>query len=109
MNSCYQDFVSWKAGRDLVSGKGTATFRGSHLAPAFDETKGSGDMCRDCEVLHERLQELSHELFQLKRANTKLKGDLRHERQEKAKLLKEKKQTQHYRNEEKRGRNGRHG
>jgi predicted DsbA family dithiol-disulfide isomerase len=59
-------------------------------------------VCQDCAVLHERLQEMSHELFQVKRACTRLKGELRHERQERAKLLK--KEKQHYRNGQKRGR-----
>lgn len=62
-------------------------------------------MCNDCDVLHERLQKLSGELFQMKRANSNLRGELKYERREKEKLLKEKKgKKQHYRNGQKRGR-----
>lgn len=61
-------------------------------------------MCVDCDVLHDRLKQMSGELFQVKRACTRLQGELRHERQAKVKLLKERKEKQHYRNGQKRGR-----
>lgn len=63
-------------------------------------------VCKDCVTLHRRLKELSNELFQVKRANSRLKGEVRHERQEKEKLLKDRREDrrQHYRNGQKRGR-----
>lgn len=59
-------------------------------------------MCNDCSVLHERLQKQSAEMYQLKRAITNLRGELKYERREKEKLLVEKKKKQHYRNGQKR-------
>lgn len=59
-------------------------------------------MCNDCAVLHERLQKLSGELYQLKKANSNLRGELKYERREKSKLIVEKKKKQHYRNGQKR-------
>ena len=61
-------------------------------------------MCKDCIVLDERLRKLSFELWQVKKANTNLRGELNYERREKEKLIKEKKkgQKQHYRNGQKR-------
>ena len=61
-------------------------------------------MCNDCSVLHKRLQKLSFELYQVKKANSNLRGELKYERREKEKILKEKKKKQHYRNGQKRGR-----
>lgn len=63
-------------------------------------------MCKDCMVLDERLRKLSGELFQVKKANTNLRAEVKYERREKEKLIKEKKkgQKQHYRNGQKRGR-----
>lgn len=66
-------------------------------------------MCEDCGVLHERLKEMSYELFQVKRACSNLQKDLRKERREKGKLVKDRKEQHHYRNGQKRGRNGRNG
>jgi peptidoglycan hydrolase CwlO-like protein len=61
-------------------------------------------VCQDCAVLHDRLKELADEMYQVKKRCTRLQGELRHERQERAKLLKERKERQHYRNGQKRGR-----
>lgn len=61
-------------------------------------------MCQDCSVLHDRLKEVNEELFKVKRANSRLKGEVRYERQAKSKLLKEQKEKHHYRNGQKRGR-----
>lgn len=47
-------------------------------------------MCRDCERLHEQLQEQSGEMFGLKRRIARLRSELKKERLEKAKILKEK-------------------
>lgn len=66
-------------------------------------------MCNDCIVLHERLQQLSQELFQVKRANSNLNNELHEERRQKNKLIREKKKKQHYRNGQKRGKSGRNG
>lgn len=69
-------------------------------------------MCNDCIVLHERLNQLSHELFQVKRANSNLQTELHEERRQKNKILREQKKQQdkqHYRNGQKRGKSGRNG
>lgn len=66
----------------------------------------------DLQRLYEELQKQEVISFGLKRRITSLRGELRYERQEKAKLLKELKDHQkkdHYRNGQKRGRNGRNG
>lgn len=57
-------------------------------------------MCKDCEVLYEKLQKQNHEMWQLRRRITRLQGQLKHERQEKMKLVveKKKKRKQRYRN-----------
>lgn len=52
-------------------------------------------MCQDCAVLHERLKEASEELFKVKRANSRLKGEVRFERQEKMKIIKDHKEKSH--------------
>lgn len=51
----------------------------------------------------EKLDQLAREVYQLKRANTKLRGQLGYERRKYAKLLKELKPKQRYKND-KRGR-----
>lgn len=57
----------------------------------------------------EKLDQQARELFQLKKANTKLRAELGYERRKNAKLLKElRPEKQHYRNGQKRGRT-RHG
>jgi len=66
-------------------------------------------MCEDCARLHEELQKQSAVMFSLRKCITRLQGELRHERREKAKVLKEKKEQQHYKNGQKRGKHGRHG
>lgn len=66
-------------------------------------------MCQDCERLHEELHKQAAVMFGLRKRITRLQGELRHERKEKAKLLKEKKEQQHYRNGQKRGKRGRNG
>lgn len=65
-----------------------------------------GLMCNDCEVLHERLTLQADDLYRLKKTVSNLKGELRYERQARAKLIKEIKagKKQHYRNGQKRGR-----
>lgn len=57
----------------------------------------------------EKLEKQAQELHQLKRANSRLRGELRSTRKAKAKLQKEKPEVQHYHNGQKRGRHGRHG
>lgn len=67
-------------------------------------------MCDDCARLHDELQKQAGIMFGLRKRITRLQGELRHERREKAKLLKEKKEKSHYRNGQKRGsRKGFHG
>jgi len=61
-------------------------------------------MLDDIERLHSELTKQSEVMFHLRRRITQLQGELRRERQAKAKLLKEKKEKQHYRNGQKRGR-----
>lgn len=63
-------------------------------------------MCQDCERLFEELQKQEAISYGLRKRISALKGELRYERKEKAKLLKEKreqKKKQHYRNGQKRG------
>lgn len=68
-------------------------------------------MCNDCVVLHERLQEQSGEMFALKRAIIRLRGQLKHERRKNAELIKEKQKNQkpNLRKGQKRGHYGRKG
>ena len=69
-------------------------------------------MCSDCIALYDELQKQEAISYGLRKRITALKGDLRHERQEKGKLikeLKERRKKEHYRNGQKRGRNGRNG
>lgn len=64
-------------------------------------------MCQDCEVLHERLQQQAGQMFQMRKAIVNLRGQLKYERREKEKILKDRRQEQkrqHYRNGQKRGR-----
>lgn len=68
-------------------------------------------MCNDCAVLYEKMKSQEREMYSMKKTITSLRGELRYERKEKEKLLKEKRQNrnkQHYRNGQKRGktRNG---
>lgn len=68
-------------------------------------------MCQDCQSLHQQLQTQAEDMYKLKRAIIKLRGELKYEQVERGKLLKEKrenKKKQHYRNGQKRGktRNG---
>lgn len=69
-------------------------------------------MCEDCHVLHERLKELSGELFTFKKKyNNKFNETRRLSRENnklRRKLLKYE-QPQHYRNGQKRGKRGRNG
>lgn len=64
-------------------------------------------MCNDCARLHEQLHEQAAMMFGLRKRITRLQGELRYERQEKSKLLKEKRQKDHYRNGQKRSNHGR--
>lgn len=68
-------------------------------------------MCMDCPRLHEELQKQAGEMYGLRKRITNLQGELRYERKEKAKLIKEKKQgqKQHYKNGQKRGKYGFNG
>jgi hypothetical protein len=69
-------------------------------------------MCQDCERLYEELKKQEAISYGLRKRISSLKGELRYERKEKAKLLKEKRelnQKQHYRNGQKRGHRGNHG
>jgi hypothetical protein len=69
-------------------------------------------MCEDCTRLHEQLQIQAEEMFRLRKRITRLQGELKYERRKTAVLLKEKKdlkQSQHYRNGQKRGNRGRNG
>lgn len=66
-------------------------------------------MCQDCERLYEELQKQEAISYGLRKRISSLKGELKFERKEKAKLLKEKKEQQHYRNGQKRGKRGRNG
>jgi hypothetical protein len=62
-------------------------------------------MCQDCERLYEELKKQEAISYGLRKWISSLKGELKYERREKAKLLKEKReQKQHYRNGRKRGR-----
>jgi hypothetical protein len=61
-------------------------------------------MCQDCQRLHDELKKQQGIMYGLRKRISSLKGELRHERQEKAKLLKQTKEKQHYRNGRKRGR-----
>ena len=49
----------------------------------------------------EKLNKLSHENYQLKRALTKVRKQLRYERKKNAELIKHKSKKQHYRNKRK--------
>lgn len=57
-------------------------------------------MCMDCARLHDELQKHQGEMFALRKRITSLQSELRYERREKAKLIKDKKkeQKQHYKN-----------
>jgi hypothetical protein len=63
-------------------------------------------MCQDCARLYDELQKQEGISYGLRKRITSLKGELRWERQEKARLIKEarKGEKQHYRNGQKRGR-----
>jgi hypothetical protein len=61
-------------------------------------------MCNDCVRLYEELQKQESISYGLRKRITSLQGELRWERKEKAKLVKEKKEKLHYRNGQKRGR-----
>jgi hypothetical protein len=62
-------------------------------------------MCQDCVRLHDELQKQAAISYGLRKRITSLKGELRYERQERVKLIKEaKEKKQHYRNGQKRGR-----
>lgn len=63
-------------------------------------------MCNDCTRLHEQLQQQSYEMYGLKRRIIRLRSELKKERREKDKILKEKEKN-HYRNGQKRGKFGR--
>lgn len=66
----------------------------------------------DLERLYEELQKQEAIAYGLKKRISALKGELKHERQEKDKLLKElreKRKKEHYRNGQKRGSHGRNG
>jgi hypothetical protein len=67
-------------------------------------------MCNDCERLYDELQKQEGISYGLRKRISSLMGELRWERKERAKLVKELKQgkKQHYRNGQKRGhtRNG---
>lgn len=64
-------------------------------------------MCNDCLVLHERLQKMSEELFQVKRALKRSQHDLKGERMKLQHHLKLQKEKKHYRNGQKRSNFGR--
>jgi hypothetical protein len=69
-------------------------------------------MCEDCVRLYDELQKQETISYGLRKRVTYLTNDLRHERQKNGKLLKELKEQrkkEHYRNGQKRGRNGRNG
>lgn len=69
-------------------------------------------MCEDCVRLYDELQKQEGISYSLRKRITSLKGELRHERQEKGKLLKElkeKRKLDHYRNGQKRGMRGMNG
>lgn len=66
-------------------------------------------MCTDCIRLYDELQKQEAISYGLRKRISSLKGELKYERQSKAQLIKEKKKQQHYRNGQKRGRNGHHG
>lgn len=61
-------------------------------------------MCQDCERLYEELKKQQEIMFGLRKRISSLNGELRHERREKQKLIKQNKEKQHYRNGRKRGR-----
>lgn len=66
----------------------------------------------DLQRLYEELQKQEAIAYGLKKRISALKGELKHERQEKDKLLKElreKRKKEHYRNGQKRGSHGRNG
>lgn len=69
-------------------------------------------MCEDCVRLYDELQKQESISYGLRKRITSLKGELRYERKEKGKLIKElreKRKTEHYRNGQKRGSHGRNG
>jgi len=68
-------------------------------------------MCEDCGRLHEQLQEQAGIMFALRRRITRLRSQLKDERREKEKILKEqnKNNKQHLRKGQKRGHHGRNG
>ena len=75
----------------------------------FGYYSGGDEMCNDCVRLWEELQKQEAISYGLRKRISSLKGELKYERQSKAKLLKEKKEATHYRNGQKRGRHGRNG
>jgi hypothetical protein len=66
-------------------------------------------MCQDCVRLYDELKKQAAVMYGLRKRISSLKGELKYERKSKAQLLKEKRESQHYRNGQKRGRHGRHG
>lgn len=66
-------------------------------------------MCQDCAVLYEKMKSQENEMYQLKNALRNKNAELRFERRQKEKILKEKKKVNHYKNGQKRGAHGRHG
>jgi hypothetical protein len=66
-------------------------------------------MCNDCVRLYDELQKQAAVMYGLRKRISSLKGELKYERESKRKLLKEKKEQNHYKNGQKRGRHGHHG
>ena len=66
-------------------------------------------MCNDCVRLYNELQKQEAVSYSLRKKISSLRGELKYERREKARLLKEKKESTHYRNGQKRGKFGRNG
>lgn len=69
-------------------------------------------MCEDCQRLYDELQKQEAVSYGLRKHITSLRGELKFERREKEKLLKElkeKRKHDHYRNGQKRGQRGFHG
>lgn len=68
-------------------------------------------MCKDCETLHKRLEELNGELFHIRKSLTKSRQETHSERRKKEKIIKKYRMLedkQYVRNGQKRGktRNG---
>lgn len=66
-------------------------------------------MCNDCVVLYEKMKSQEYQMWQMKRTIINLRGEVKYERREKEKLLKEKKEKIYYRNGQKRGHRGFNG